>query len=362
MAESAKIGANRAEGIDAGNGGRVKPSAISFSREFSPKTTPPAPMSIDDMMQRAKRSGMIDGDSPAARFIFGRISYQHLCEYFDILDKPGCPLPKSMKNANAIMEVDRAFQLILLEFIGLFEMQLRNAYSVEMSRRYGAFAHRNGRLFKSEKFFDDFLARYRTVIGRKLKGPETRQRRHIVEYGDMPIWEAVEELSIGEISKLYKNTRSAGVRSSVADSFAISRELLESWLSCITVVRNQCAHFGRLLGSPLVRQPKKMDSVNADNTNPFYVALMLMRLLRTNVNFGEISLLYSAQIGRKVTSLFGCRQNEARALGVPNDWRDSISDPNVSGVLLEFRLPWEPSFDEYENTVAITQRQPYRTK
>ena len=288
------------------------------------------------MVAKAKSSGFTDADSEPARFLMGRISFQHMCEYLDVIKRCDDSVPRTIGETNRLMAVDREFQKILFEYIGLFELQFRSAYAREMSLRYGAFAHRNPKLYKRRDHFEGFIREYSVPFNRIKRGKECRQKRHIREYGDMPIWEAVEEISLGTLSKLYKNTKSAAVRDAVAESFACDRDVFESWTSCLTVVRNQIAHFGVLLGRKLPIQPKKMPEVEADNTEPFFVVLMLMRLLRTNTHFGGLmELMYSAQIFLKTSKLLASNNRERRAFGVPDDWYQLISSPDVSGVFME---------------------------
>ena len=336
MPKTVTMDDGRAEGSDVRKGGRINPSAVFISPEFTPKKQPPTPLDLNGMMAKAKESGFIDADSEPAKFLMGRISYQHMCEYLDVIKHSNAPVPMSIREANRLMTIDREYQRILFEYIGLFELQFRSSYAREMSLRYGAFAHRNPKLYKNAKHFEGFLSEYSIPFKRIRYGNECRQKQHIREYGDMPIWEAVEEVSLGTLSKLYKNTKSAAVRDAVAGSFACDRELFESWTSCLTVVRNQIAHFGFLLGKTLPRQPKKMSEIDANNTNPFYVTLMLMRMLRTNIHFqGLPELMFSAQIFLKISKLFSGAERECKALGVPDDWFELISSPNVSGVFME---------------------------
>lgn len=352
MGNSGNIRTNRAEGIDARKSGRVNPSAISISTTFQPLKQPPAPLDLAGMAQKAKGSGFADADAEGARFLMGRISFQHICGYLDLIKTSGEDVPRTIYEANELMTLDRRFQLSIFEAIGLFELQFRSTYAREMSLRYGAFAHRNPKLFKKQAHFEKFLKDYAVPYKRIKSGPDCRQKRHIAEYGDMPIWEAVEEISLGALSKLHKNTRSAAVRDAVAASFACDRDTFESWTGCLTVIRNSIAHFGMLLGKNLAIQPKKMPEVPADNTQPFFVTLMLMRMLRTNTYFESMpDLLFSARIFTQMHGLFDGRERERRVLGIPDDWRELLSNPDVSGLSLQVARPCEPMREVPQATI-----------
>lgn len=313
---------------------RVKPPSISLSREFAPKDDPGTPMSIDDMSRRAVDSGYIDGDSPAARFIYGRISYQHISEYFPLLDESTTDLPHTIQSIHHLMSFDRSFQALLLKYTGLIELQLRSRYSKEMSTRFGAFAHRNPKLYVDSSYFDDYLKRYSDVVKNALKRKGSKQARDIERYGDMPIWEAVEEMPFGMVSKLYSMTKNRGVRDAVADSFSCEYQLLKNWLRTLTVVRNRCAHFGKLLGEKIPIMPKQMKEIDADNGNPFYAALMIMRLLRTNSYYGDLDLLYSTSLAVELAQLFEDNALLLNTAKIPENWKELLLSEKLTGVRL----------------------------
>lgn len=84
--------------------------------------------------------------------------------------------------------------------------------------------------------------------------------------------------SFGSLSVLYRNTCSAKAREIVAKFFGVDSEVLVSWARTISSARNQCAHFGKLCGQSLTSRPKKIEKVDIDNGNPFYMVLILEKL------------------------------------------------------------------------------------
>lgn len=340
----AKISGNRAEGIR--DCARVNPSAALSSEPFIPKTAPDAPMSIDDMERKAADRGFTDADSEAAGYILGRVSYQHISEYFHVFDKASCDVKRSFRWLSRMMLLDRKYQSILTEYIGLVELQLRARYSYEMSSRFGAFAHRNPKLFKNLTHYAAFMHEYERVQGQCQRRRSSRAARDIAKFGDMPIWEAVEEMPFGMLSKLYSNTRSQVAREAVAESFGEECGTLESWLGTLTFVRNRCAHYGKLLGANLPVMPKKMSYVDASNASPFYVALVLMRLLRTNQHYNDLTLLHSVTLAVELHKLFSNFSPILECMGIPADWEQLMCNPDVSGIGLTIKHGRPPESPE----------------
>lgn len=188
------------------------------------------------------------------------IGYQHVSSYFDLFKDANGDIIQgaSVKQLHRAILFDRKLQALLLEYIGLFELQFRARFSYMLSLKRGAFAHRNPKNFKDRKKFDDFLRRYGQEFNRQLKNRNTEITKAYDTYGDAPVWLAVETMSFGTLSMLYQNTKSKEIRNGVARHFGVTPEELESWARALSSVRNICAHFNRLCGTKPVSRPKKI--------------------------------------------------------------------------------------------------------
>lgn len=71
----------------------------------------------------------------------------------------------------------------------------------------------------------------------------------------MPGWAMLEELSLGELSHLYKGLAKDKDKKMIASGFDLYPPLLESWLHTLTVIRNICAHHSRLWNRELGIKP-----------------------------------------------------------------------------------------------------------
>lgn len=83
-----------------------------------------------------------------------------------------------------------------------------------------------------ERSHDDFI----TEHFRKYNEPELP-----------PVWKTLEAISMGTLSKLYSNFSNATAKHAVAREFGLNHhKFLRSWLECLAVLRNCCAHHSRL--------------------------------------------------------------------------------------------------------------------
>ena len=311
----------------------VNPPVIHVSRDFEPLEDAPEPLGLDGLVRKALDAGFPDAESGAARYLLSRVSYQHASAYFPLLDWDDAQ-GHTMRVVCYLMLLDQRFQGILMRNIGLVELRLRALYSTEMAARYGAFAHRVPSAFKT-RGYDGFLREYGHILSGVGRSGGARARRDLRRYGDLPIWQAVEEMPLGMLSRLYSNTRNPRVRDEIALGFGTDQRHLESWLHALTYVRNRCAHFGQLLGTHLPVAPMEVEGASLCNRNPLYAAFVLMRLLRNDTVFADAALAYSSNLALDVIRLFETAgYGLLHSLKVPDDWRELLSGGQIDGVRL----------------------------
>lgn len=328
--EMGKNAINRTGGTSRRSG---NPPVVSFSDEFSPKTDPPEVLDESGLIERMAGKGFVDARTNQARYFLRRIGYAHASDYFRSFS--GGARPGLMAIHQAIL-FDRRMQSEIMKGIGLFELQFRAQYAYLMSAEGGAFAHRDPSNYKDREHFLSFLSDYEREVNRQLANRNGKILHFVETYGDAPIWQAVEIMSFGTLSKLYRNTRSRSVRIGVADSFGIRYEILTSWMRTISFVRNRCAHFGKLFGTRLVAAPKGIPDVQLRNTHPFYVVLMLEKLLSTDDEFSDDpSLMYSLDLARNIAGIIGTTPLEVRSRLVPANWRSLMTRRDIVGTDFE---------------------------
>lgn len=303
--------------------------AVYVSRHFTPKSEPPEVLSKSELLTRLSDMGFDDTDTPQASYFIDRVGYSHARPYAARFAHR-CT---GLATVEAAVRFDRLFQSVMLKYIGIFEVQFRAQYSRLLAESGGAFAHRDPSCFKSMKWFESSLSAYAEEANRQIRQKNEHVRSGVETYGDLPVWDAVEVMSMGTLSKLYKNTRSKRVRFGVADSFDVTYEDLVSWMGTISFVRNRCAHFGRLLGTNLVYMPRAIDGVALSTRHPLYAALVLEKLLSSEVEFpNNIPLMHSVcLLSDIVDAASECTEPIVSEYFPPN-WKRLISRADIVGV------------------------------
>lgn len=155
-----------------------------------------------------------------------------------------------------------------------------------------------------------------------------RSREDFVEHhrdkygGVLPIWAAVEILDWGGLVWLF-GFSPRGVQDEVAAAFGLRAPQLESWLKSLNIVRNVCAHHGRLFNRAFALMPKLPPADRAreldpaiDFTRSFGQLTLVQYLLRAS---GERTTLLPAVM----RSYPNVTRIPVTHMGTPRDWARS---------------------------------------
>ncbi len=250
--------------------------------------------SYDEQIDLLSERGMDVGDRDTALATLQRVNYYRLSGYW-------YPFRKQSKTGR---EDDFYTGTRLSDVIALydFDARLRAAtFSVltpiELAIR-ALLGHELGRVDPCAHLDPGKLgptARNESVYRRWLDGYEFELRQSREDFvahhhakcgGVLPVWAAIELLDWGRLTRLY-GFAPRGVQNTVADVCGLTAPQLTSWLKALNIVRNICAHHGRLFNRvhtlspklpPVGRQPD-LDAVATDWSRTFGQLTMIQFLL-----------------------------------------------------------------------------------
>ena len=133
--------------------------------------------------------------------------------------------------------------------------------------------------------YTTWLQRYKKSLA---ESKEDFVKHHHAKYrGTLPVWAAVEILDWGSLTYLY-GFSPRPVQDAVADKFGLSAPQLESWMKSLNVVRNICAHHGRLFNKVHALKPKlptighlpELDKARQEMNRTFGQLTLIQHMLR----------------------------------------------------------------------------------
>ncbi|MGP1537621.1 abortive infection bacteriophage resistance protein [Bacteroides heparinolyticus] len=158
------------------------------------------------------------------------------------LFKPGAAFNQALD----MYRFDRHLRLLMFNEIEKIEIAVRSAIVNITSRETGnPFWMTDPSCFYDANTF----AKTKQLIDVEL----TKSREDFIEhfrnaYSDPypPAWMLVEILPLGVLTKIYDNIKSNQIRKKIAQEFALGVPVFNSWMTIITVARNNCGHHARV--------------------------------------------------------------------------------------------------------------------
>lgn len=186
----------------------------------------------------------------------------------------------TFKQMKEIYQFDKRLRETLLYYLESIEIEFRSKIAYYHAHEFGALGYKNPDNFNRPKFHREFLSRLEKEIDRSNK--ELFVIHHKAKYkGLFPFWVAIEVMSFGELSKLFRNLPRK-IKGRIIKDFSVDPHTASSWLHSLSYVRNICAHYGRLYGKKLSIKPhlEKSHMKNQfDNTQIFAAIFSLCKLL-----------------------------------------------------------------------------------
>jgi len=258
-------------------------------------------LSNADLLARWQAKGLAISQLADAERALLFIGYFRLRGYALVLmhSTPGGRFFKPGVSFNDILaryEFDRDLRRITLGQLERVEVAFRTVISNQMANQYGPFwylnypqqvlGHSTGYQGQSEAFpIGSFLG----DVERETRRSKDLFAQHFYSKYTEPLlppsWLMAECVSFGKWSKLYKHLQKAdpahpNPKKAVAKVFGLAVPLLESWLHALSILRNICAHHGRVWNRKFGYRPEIDQRIKPHFTNQqsYYCLAVVMRL------------------------------------------------------------------------------------
>ena len=218
--------------------------------------------SIDDQIKILKSRGLSIGDTQhgiAKQFLLNN-NYYRISGYSLTLRKNDSFFKNaSLDTLMQIYEADRHIRHIILFTAEAVEIRIKSMVAYYHSEKYGPLGYldvNNFACLHDGKIDAEAVSRYSQIMYKakrqkdNLRYSELFIRHHKEKKNDiLPFWVYIEILTISDISKLYAlldKELQKTIASLFGFKYSSSNKVLGNLLHCMSVLRNICAHGGRL--------------------------------------------------------------------------------------------------------------------
>lgn len=292
---------------------------------------------IDEQIDILRSRGMIIGDIETARKALESISYYRLSGYsypFRQYDRKRRTrsdqfTPETnLEQVLALYRFDERLRTTTFQELSRIEVGLRALIGYTLGTDHPYLHLASLRLGPSgfDKENNHETDEYRRWISSYNRNLRRSQEDFIQHYkseysGKLPIWVAVHILEWGQLAMLFKMAP-IHCQDSIASSLQLSRPQINSWLDKLRILRNICAHQGRLFNRTL-RKAKLPDNahdlgiigLSAEN-NKCFDQLTLVQYLTRTMGLGGGTALPAVLATFPATDVV-----PLRATGTPDNWQ-----------------------------------------
>ncbi|MDU9401443.1 Abi family protein [Pseudomonas sp. zfem004] len=245
---------------------------------------------IPEQMALLRQRGLTIQDEAKAHCFLESVSFFRLTPYmrpFQVPDDANHAFTTGtrLRDLTRLYDFDRRLRLLVMDAIERIEVAARAATSNHMGPTHGAHWYLQRQLFQANYRHQELLDGIRskqdkarqdhqresqrinasqTTGARKqhlvnLRAKESYARHYALTYDTpdlMPAWAAMEEITFGDLSHLFKGLARDSDRKAIARRLGLPGPLLQSWLHTLTTIRNICAHHARLWNRELGIRPE----------------------------------------------------------------------------------------------------------
>ena len=282
------------------------------------------PTTYQEQLEILRSHGcVIDNDEAAIEF-FRRVGYYRFSGYLISHKKEDGTYTDglSFEKAAAIYAFDQDLRGIISKAVSEIEITAKSIISYHHSHRYGALGYLDADNFNKQHDHESFIKKFESTVSNNKN--TLFVRHHMKTYaGQFPIWVATELFTMSMISIFFADLATED-KKAIAKEYNTDYSHLESWLHSASVLRNICAHYGRLYNSRFHQNPKlpREYARYADmNIRSLFKQLYMLKMLysnwRTEWN-NSIMPSLSAILEKYDNALV------IDAMGFPMNWEDAL--------------------------------------
>lgn len=202
---------------------------------------------FEEQLALLKERGLVIVDEQKMLGHLQHLGYYHLSGYTLTLVHPNGIFLSGTTSDELISlyAFDHELRTLLRVVLDRIEVSFRTYVSYAHTSSYGSIGYDDHTTMRPSFDHDGFMGRVASEIYHQRRIPIVSH--HLKDYdGNFPLWVLMEILTFGQVSTFYQNMY-ARERKKVSKQYgSIDIDTLKSFASCISELRNVCAHQGRL--------------------------------------------------------------------------------------------------------------------
>lgn len=278
-------------------------------------------LTFEEQLQYIKNKGFIISDKDKCLDFLKNVNYYNISAYFaPFKTKDG----KYKSNIDfeciyKMHEFDIKIRVLIFSAIEEVELHLRAQLSHYHANNYGPLGYLNSENYNKYHKHNCFMEKIqKECIKKNINNPIISHHQNKYD-GKIPIWVIVEFFSIGMLSKFYADMKTQDKKAIAKRVFDTSFIYLDTWLKCLTILRNKCAHYSRLYNARFIVRPKLNLSFNK---KPYlFEQLIVLKNLYTSAKTWNNNFMVSLSVLVEEYVEYINLED----IGFPENWKEILS-------------------------------------
>lgn len=288
---------------------------------------PKTPLSNDQHIQLLRDRGLTILCENRAKKYLNSVGYFRLTGYmYHLQTRDGNHSFVGEVNFDEIINLyqfDKKLRAVIIEYMERIEVAVKAKLTNKYSLRYGFFWYTQDALFIDKDIYYSINNEIADTFANAQEGFLKSFKFNYRDEPSPPSNMALETLTLGKLSRLYKGLDNNDEKIEIANEFNLVSSTLTSWLIYLTNVRNVCAHHSRLWNKKITadrpsipsRKNYKFNGTMTDdfNTTMYGIISIMNRLL---LSFNPDNRFIS-----KIENLIEEYSIQTFLMGFPEDWK-----------------------------------------
>ncbi|WP_309164844.1 Abi family protein [Terrisporobacter mayombei] len=278
---------------------------------------------FDEQIDLLEKRDMIVEDRDIAKFILGNVNYYRFSAYWLNFKNIDDTYKENIffNNIYSIYMFDKKLRILLMDLIENIEISFRTYIAYSLGINHGTMGCKDSNNFIDSVKHKKFIEHLNTQKNKNSN--KEFIRHHTIKYqGKLPIWVAVEIVTFGALADLYSILMPNEKTFIKKELCPVNPKLIKVWLPGLAMLRNRCAHFGRLYNTNFSMIKIKSSDKEGQNikNNKVFAYILAMKHLTADKDIWNkffIDLQNLIQEYNKIIDL--------DLLGFPEDWVNILS-------------------------------------
>jgi abortive infection bacteriophage resistance protein len=222
---------------------------------------PPPPGNIEEQVKWLGARGLESPDREYASRCLSHIGFHRLSAYWARFMGQGDVFGAGATFSDVMVRymLDQRLRSLVLEGTSYIEVSIRTRWTTEVASRsiLGDYGHKDGSLFQPKRHSKNL---------QRLEEDYNNANKPGNPFDNATIWEVAEAMPFGQLSMWYQSIKDRQIKRAIAENYAVDQKTFGSLLIHHSLVRNICAHHGRLWDRHL-NSPPRIPSQLGENEN-----------------------------------------------------------------------------------------------